>query len=200
MNVYVESNFVFELALLQEQSDSCERILAFCESGDARLVIPAYCLAEPYETLTRRHKQRKRMKQEFDREFGQIARTDTQADRLSGFRDITELLVTSVDEEEKRLNGVCSRVSETAEVIPLDARVLAMSREYRREHDFSPQDSIVYASVLAHLAQSPGRRNCFLDKDKDFHTQDIVEELSGHRCELLRDFGAGYGFIMSRND
>ena len=51
MNVYVESNFVLELALLQEQFASCEKMLGLCRSGDIPLVIPAYSLAEPYETL-----------------------------------------------------------------------------------------------------------------------------------------------------
>ena len=62
MNVYVESNFVLELALLQEQHASCEDILRLCEAGRMQLVIPAYSLAEPYETLVRRHKQRQRIK------------------------------------------------------------------------------------------------------------------------------------------
>ena len=56
MNVYIESNFVLELALLQEQSSSCEEILGLCESRGVRFVVPAYSLAEPYETLTRRQK------------------------------------------------------------------------------------------------------------------------------------------------
>ena len=34
MNVYVESNFVLELALLQEQSGSCEEILSLAEGVD----------------------------------------------------------------------------------------------------------------------------------------------------------------------
>ena len=195
MNVYVESNFVIELALLQEQRDSCERILELCETDGVQLVIPGYCLAEPYEALTRRRKRRTRMKQELDAEFGQIARTRTQAERLRGFRDITDVLTTSVEDEEKRLDETCSRLAETAQVIPLDKDILAMSRDCRTRHDFSPQDSIVYASVLAHLTLEPGTQSCFLDKDKDFHDQHVVEDLAGYRCELLRDFGAGYGFI-----
>ena len=75
MNVYVESNFVLELALIQEQYAGCEEILRLCEAGRIRLVIPAYSLAEPYETLTRHHKQRRRMKQELDAVFRQLSRT-----------------------------------------------------------------------------------------------------------------------------
>ena len=40
MNVYVESNFVLELALLQEQWTSCEAILTLCEAKSVQLVVP----------------------------------------------------------------------------------------------------------------------------------------------------------------
>jgi hypothetical protein len=53
VNVYVESNFVLELALLQEQHAACEAIVQLCEAGDLRLVLPAYSFMEPFETLRR---------------------------------------------------------------------------------------------------------------------------------------------------
>lgn len=49
MNVYIESNFVLELAFLQEQSSSCEEILRLAEGAHIRLVVPAYALIEPYD-------------------------------------------------------------------------------------------------------------------------------------------------------
>lgn len=199
MNVYVESNFVLELALLQGQWRSCEGIVALCETADVRLVVPAYCLIEPYETLTRRHKRRRNIKQEIDSEFGQIARTETYTDRLGGFRDMTDLLIESAKEEEKRLDDTCSRLSETAEVVALDAKVLAESTDCRERHDFSPQDSIVFASVISHRVETPEQRSCFLNKDrKDFDDQQVVEELGRHRCELLPDFDAGYRFLVDQ--
>ena len=92
MNVYVESNFVLELALLQEQRESCESILSQCEEDRVRLVVPSYCLAEPHETLTRRHKQRTRMRDALDAEIREIARTASYSAQLSGFRGLTEML------------------------------------------------------------------------------------------------------------
>lgn len=51
MSIYVESNFVLELALMQEQYESCEAILQVCKAGQAQLVLPAFSSAEPYYTL-----------------------------------------------------------------------------------------------------------------------------------------------------
>lgn len=62
MIAYVESNFVLELALLQASHASCEAILRLCEEGSVQLVVPAFSLAEPYETLGRRQAQRKQLR------------------------------------------------------------------------------------------------------------------------------------------
>jgi hypothetical protein len=42
--VYAETNFVLELALLQEQSASCEQLLAMAEQGTITLAVPAFCI------------------------------------------------------------------------------------------------------------------------------------------------------------
>lgn len=40
MNVYVESNFVLEQALGQEQSESCEELIRIAGTGSVHLFIP----------------------------------------------------------------------------------------------------------------------------------------------------------------
>ena len=198
MNVYVESNFVLELALIQEQSASCEEILGLCEANRARLVIPAYSLAEPYETLTRRHKQRRRLKQELDDEVRQIARTAPLSERFSGFKDLTAGLISVAQQETQRLESVRSRLIEAAEIVPLDKSVLAASTEYQRAHDLSPQDALVYSSVLSHLKRVRAPENCFLNRNsKDFDDESIIDELAGHNCQLLFQFDAGHSFISA---
>jgi predicted nucleic acid-binding protein len=156
VNVYVETNFVLELALLQEQHGSCGDLLRLCEEGRIQLVIPAYSLAEPYETLTRRHRQR------------------------------------------KRLEGVRSHLLQVAEVIPLEASLLAAATQYQRTHGLSPQDALVYASILLHLKQRQTLQSCFLNRNaKDFDDPDLVEELDVYNCKLLPQFDAGYQFVLS---
>ena len=187
---------MLELAFLQEQSESCERILSLGEAGRVRLAVPAYSLAEPYETLVRRQRQRKRTKEALDRELGQIARSAAYEDRLGRFRDLTALLINSADEEARRLEEVRSRLIETADTIPLEATVLATAAQYQRKHDFSPQDALVYSAVLAHLERDYARPSCFLNKDKDFDDQDVLEELGGYNCKLFPRFDSGCRYIL----
>ncbi len=51
MKVYVESNFVLELTLAQEQHGSCEARLELCVAGYHSLLLPAFCVAESYHAL-----------------------------------------------------------------------------------------------------------------------------------------------------
>ncbi len=69
MNIYVETNFVLELTFEQEQYLSCEQILQLCEAGKAKLVIPAYSLAEPHEKLSRQARNRRELQQSLDTEL-----------------------------------------------------------------------------------------------------------------------------------
>ena len=88
------------------------------------------------------------MKAELDDELRQLARTTMYAHRLSGFQQLTTLLIDSADEEAKRLEGVRARLLQAAEVIPLEASILTATTQYQRTHGLSPQDALVYAAVL----------------------------------------------------
>jgi predicted nucleic acid-binding protein len=164
VNIYVESNFVLELVSLQDQHVSCEDILRLGEAGKAHLIIPAYSFVEPYETLMRRHRQRKRMKAELDDELRQLARTATSAQRLDSFQSLTALLIDSADEEAKRLEETRSHLLMTAEIIPLNKAIFEAATRSQVDHDLSPQDALVYAAVLSHLTPSDAQQSCFLNQ------------------------------------
>lgn len=199
MNIYVESNFVLELALQQEQQASCHEIVRLCEAGSVKLVLPVYSLVEPYETLVRHHNRRKRTKFDLDIELGQLTRTDTYAKRLTDFESLTSVLIDSADEETKRLEGVRTRLLKTCEIISLDASTLTVAAQCQIEHDLSPQDAVVYASVLTHLRRSAPSESCFLNRNsKDFDDPDIVEELKRYTCTMIPSFDHGLKFVRSR--
>ena len=196
MQVYVESNFVLELALRQEQWRSCDNIVKLCEEGSVQLILPGYCLAEPHEALVRRRKRRTRVREDVEGELKQLARTDFYGDRLEEFRELASFLIGSAEDEDGRLTVVTSQLLQLAEVISLDASVLAASTDYRQRHGLSPQDAIVYASVLSHLQARRVSVSCFLNRDKDFGDEYVVEELRNCGCELLQSFDVGYQYVV----
>lgn len=199
MNVYVESNFVLELALLQEQSRSCEEILGLAEDERIQLVVPAYSLIEPYETLIRREKDRQRIWSELNNQIGQIARNKQLKTELHDFENTTALLVRAVEEDKKRLKSVRSRLLQSACVLPMETSVLRDATKYEQELKLSPQDAHIYSAVLGYLKQSEDCVSCFLNKDKkDFDVPEIEEELENYGCKLLSSFDDGVLYVKNQ--
>jgi hypothetical protein len=82
VNVYVESNFVLELAFAQEQSESFQQILSLGESDKILLVLPGYCLAEPLEKLNRQERSRAELQRHLDGEVRQLLGTSSYKTRI----------------------------------------------------------------------------------------------------------------------
>jgi len=195
MNVYVETNFVLEIALLQEHHKSCEDILLLCEAGGVRLVLPAYSISEPYEALGRRHRERQTLRKELDQQLRQLARTASHDHKKAGFQDMLAFLTESSEEDEKRLENTRGRLLRVAEIIPLGSEVLGAATQYQKGHDLKPQDAVVYASVRHHLNQDRPTSSCFLSRDKDFADPDIIAALEELGCRMLFRFDHGHEFI-----
>ena len=70
MTVYVESNFVLEQALQQEQCDACDEILNLAVSGAISLLVPAFSLADPHQALALKAKPRNKLSNELRAHFG----------------------------------------------------------------------------------------------------------------------------------
>ena len=194
MNVYLESNFVLQLALLQKHHASCEALLALGESQRIKLAIPAFSLAEPYQTLGRRHLDRVRIKGEVDDHLRLLARTQDYSAQLSGFEAVTRILIDSQDAESKRLEDVRARLLKSAEVIALDRLILESALRCQETYGLSPTDSLVCASVLDHLERAAEAESCFVNRDGDFDTPDLADLFERHGCKLLRSFEAGYNY------
>lgn len=188
MRVYVETNFVLELALEQEQHESCERLLELARSKRIDLVIPAYSLVEPYDALRRRHLSREAMKADIDRELGLLVRSADYQERLEGFRDISDRLIESTREETRRLEEVRLRIFSACVVLPLDTECLVDAAAYRLGYGLSPPDAIVYAAVISHLESN---------RDKDFNDPDLVAEMRVNGCALIPSFDDGVSYIES---
>ncbi len=199
MNVYVETNFVLELALLQEQHESCEAIIELCNTNAIRLILPAYSLIEPYETIVRYAKNRTRVSNDLSAELGQLSRSKPYREEVSALLRFTSVLARSQTEESRRLRDTIDRLIQISEIVSLNKTILNEAKAHQVQYSMSPQDAIVYASVLHHLGTSDLGKKCFLNRNsKDFDDPDIVAALKSNGCKILFNFDAGFEYISSQ--
>lgn len=199
MNIYVETNFVLELVFQQEQFASCEEILKLCEAGQAKIIIPAYSLAEPNEKLIRQARNRKELQRMLEAELRQLLRTASYQTRINNIQDIASLLIQSNQEEQRRFVEYRSRLLRSSEVIVLTADILSDAARCELFNELQPQDALVYASITSHLRQNRPSVACFLNRNfKDFDIPNIVDELNSFNCRMIPKFNDGYRFIESQ--
>ncbi len=202
MILYVETNFVIELALRQEEYQACRDLLSFVkEHSGVQLALPAFCIGEAYEAGERKWTQRRQLHQNLLDEITQIQRSEPFRERSKELRELTGLLVESGEEQKRILDGLLKELLAVARVLPLDRQTFARAVDFQNTRDLKPQDSIVYASVITDLEAHSGETGCFVTKDrKDFFSnQDIQDELDRLNCKLLGKFANALGYARSRS-
>jgi predicted nucleic acid-binding protein len=198
MIVYVESNFVLELAFLQEEHDSCEELLSLSESGDILLVLPAFSIGEPYETWVRRSKQRQGLHEQLSTTIRELSRSRPYQESSQDFQDLTNLLLSSVEQEKSQLDEILERILQTVDVIHINLSIIREAIKFQESRDLEPQDSIIYASIFEHLTTASRGLRCFITQDKDFASPDIENDLAKYDCLRLPNFANGLGYIRNQ--
>ena len=199
MIVYVETNFVLERALLRDEHESCERLLALARAGTVRLLLPAFSVGEPYEGVTRRGRRSADLSRRLADELDELSRSEPYARSARDSREVVTLLSVSNVEEKVRVDQTLLALLEVAELIPVDAAVARAAIRVQEEIGLSPQDSIVYASIHSHLSRAGPGDKCFITSNaNDFHTPEVRRQLASHGCKLLTRFKDGLGFVGSR--
>jgi predicted nucleic acid-binding protein len=189
MMIYVESNFVLELTLLQKQYQACQEIIELCSNNHAKLVVPSFSIAEPFQTVVRRSREIRDLNEKISIEIQQQARSMPYQNRAKLLQSITGFHVKYTAENMNRLNNVIENVLKIAEIIPISYEIMTDAIRLRKTTKLDENDSIVYASVINHLANSKEIDNCFLNVNfHDFDKPNIVNELKKNKCSYFNNF------------
>lgn len=195
MIVYVESNFVLELAFLRDDCVSCKELIGLAKEKSIELAIPAYSFAEPYDTLVRREKKRKQLHGTLTDELKELSRSEPFVESAEELGKMTSLLINANDQEDEQLTSVIQELVEVATIISMDKEIIKDALNIQNYLGLSPQDSIVYASVRSMIVKNKTPQ-CFANKNtKDFLTPDIQSELASHQCKLFGNFENALGFV-----
>ncbi len=197
MIVYVESNFVLEVALGQEESPSAESILVLAEGSKIELVFPGFALSEPFATVTQRDRDRRRLRSSFTEMLRQLQRSEPRKQVVSDLQPVPIILTTIVKKEIDLLQSTVDRLLNVGKSIEIDGASFKQALMYQRNLDLSPQDSIIYAAVITDLQKRSHQEDkCFISRNwKDFRNPDIKSELESYNCRYAESFGEGLSYI-----
>lgn len=196
MMLLVESNFIIELAA-QEEVDQAELLVQSAEKQEYRLFIPAFSLAEAFETYARWRKQRNQSRNDFDAQLRQLARSRDHADLANATRTIADVFSASAIAQAKRLNETLTRLIRCATVLPLDERVIARSIEAQEDFGLEAKDAVVFASVEAGLTSAEDEDGrLFITKDRSgFLRPQVVDHFRALRCDVVPAIGPALGRV-----
>lgn len=189
MIVYVESNFVVEMALGQEQAPAADAILDLATRRLINLAIPSFALSEPYATVKYHAVLRRELSQSFDRHLRELGRSKAHEDVVSLGRQAYEALQAVEKLELDRLQAVVGRLLRVARTLNLDDGTFERAISYEMQHGFSPQDAIVYATIMADLQAQPAQEaKLFSSRDKAFLAPSVRDELRTFGCRYVGRF------------
>lgn len=197
MIVYVETNFLLELAYLQEECESCAELLGLAKDGAISLVLPAFSLAEARLTWDRRSSERNALQNQLQPIIRQLARSEPYRTLPESSRELLSALRASGETTRLRLEEAIATITSVGTVLPLTADLTSRARLNELRLDLSPSDAFVYASVLLHLAGAPKGLKCFFNRDKDFANPSVYDELAAFDCKLFVSFENGLELVRS---
>jgi hypothetical protein len=199
MTVYVESNFVLEHSLQQEECDICNGLMDLASKGRITLAVPAFSLAEPHVAIMGKEKTRSRLGNDLRAQLSELGRSKPHREVPGAFESLAAVLIARAQFERDGLRDTISELLQTADVIALDTTILRSAADLQIEYRMSGQDAIVLSSVLAHIRLHKPPESCFLNRNsKDFGDPDVREELESRGCKFFARFEDGLNYVNAR--
>lgn len=199
MNVFVETNYLIEIALEQQEAEFCKEFLTLARDAAIRLFLPAYSFVEPHDTLKRRHLDREALGSQLSRELSQLQRSAPLASRVvAASEEVAKLLADSMEYERRRIEQAKQQIWAIAEILPLDVECLQSAATWQNVFDLSPQDAVVYAAIRSRLEMDHGNASCFVSRNPaDFDDRELRRDLASLNCKYFSSFRIALQYVRS---
>ncbi len=202
MIVYIESNFMLEIALEQEQSSAARSIFSLAESRQIELAYPSFVLSEPFESVMRARRERNTTYKSLEKVLSDLERSEPHKQIMLDLKPVINVLKNAHKMQIDLLYTIFGQLARIGRCIHIDASIFGDASAYRDSLDLSPQDSIIYSAMVADLKKQPEQeRKCFLSRDrKAFGNDDyrsVKAELEKHNCRYIGSFTQALDFIRS---
>ena len=155
MIVYVETNFLLEIAYQQERCDTCRELLDLSECGLLSLVIPAVSTAEARTTWDRKLSERNvLLRDQLQPLIRQLSRSQQFQALPETSKDLIAGIVASGEDARIRMDEAIVIIRRFGEIDPLTAEVLDGASTYERSYSLTPPDAAILANIIAHAQAS----------------------------------------------
>ena len=161
--VYIETNFVVHAARGQRQVAACQELLTLAEADRIRLAVPAFALVEPWQSFQTRRGRMNAFLGTLEREAKAL---DFLRDAADAAGKLQATLTQAFEAEQRELETLVPRLAAAADVLPVDAAVMAAAFAFADAGDLRLPDAVVAAAVLADAGDHPGLK-LFLTTDRD---------------------------------
>jgi hypothetical protein len=196
--VYVETNFVLELAYLRATSDNCQRLLELARVGTIEIVVSSFALIEARLAWQRNAKRRNRLHSAVRTELGELSRSRPLTDIPLQSQAFVAALIDTAQQDRSRLEAVIETLTTIGVVMATSPATLRRAAVIEHSLGLSPQDALIYASVVEHIeSQNSSTSKLFVTQNRrDFLIAE--DELAGLNCKLLFTFDSAEGYVRSK--
>jgi predicted nucleic acid-binding protein len=195
--VYVETNFLLELAYLQERCESCRAILELARGGAITLALPAVSAAEARATWSRRAADRREFHTALQKHIREISRSEPFRGLVDQSRDVLTALIAGAEESGNRLELAIEAFGVDATMIPLTGEIVRIARRYELAYSLTPQDAVVLASVRCHAETHAGQKVVVSQDAKGFAHPTVYDELAAVECKVLVNFDDALAYVRN---
>src|SRR5438876_4772693 len=151
MIVYIETNFVLEVALEQEQSSAANAIILLSETGKIKLAFPSFVLAESFERVRNEHSNRNNLHASLVKTLNQLQRSEPHKQIMFNLEPVISVLKDSHVRELDLLHSVFDKLLSVGECIEINVSGFRKALIYQNNLDLSPKDSIIYSTIIREL-------------------------------------------------
>ena len=197
MTIYVESNFILEIALGQEESRYAGELLSEAEAGSIALAFPSFAISEPFATITQRERRRRTVIASMTKLLNDLDRSTPHRYIAKSLNPVIDQLSSVYQSEVTHLESTVNRLLSVGRSIELDSEIYRAALDNESRYGLSPQDAIIYASIVRDLATSVRtHRSCFMSRNfNDFGGPDIRAELASYGCRYEGSYEAGVALV-----
>lgn len=205
VNVYVETNYLLNIARKQEESIYSSKILRAAKNKKITLKLPVYCIAESYSALQKRHESFKSLRNEAENVLNDLVRSLNRSKLHKSAYEIYKNLPVAIQgiiqNEITQLDKAIINILKSAEVLICSRKVHYRGIIFRTALKIPHEmDAAIIASIVEDIKTDKFTNKVFITTDKNLLTVELRKLLQQQKCIHFSSFKKAYKFIENKAD